>query len=308
MLSSFFSTSKPIHHVIFIVLLGLALIMTAFFSTQPDSSRDILGLFSLLISAGIFQFIVVKNDITKANTFASLMFVFLVIGLLPFLDPGNITFALFFIILGMRRLMSLRSGIAIVQKIFDASFWFTCAAICVPGGIWYLILVFLAVLFYAPSDYRHWLVPFMGFGCAMVLLLVADLYLLDLSIVQLMRLHLEVLPWSFLEPVSFYIVPAMIVLLGLLYFSKYLINVINIQQRVLPKIALLAFYTLISFFLLIFNGSDMLINSSLLLAPVAALSFAHRVERMQKPFLKELMIVIPLLVGLVSFMLGWSEF
>lgn len=308
MLSSFFNTSKPIHHVILIVLLCAGLCCAFLFSGTAVNFRSLLWAFSMVLTAGVYQFIVSRNELTRPDAFAVLTFVFMLIGLMPYINQSNLVVTLFFITLGMRRLLSLRSGVAVVRKTFDASFWLTCAAILTPGSFLYLILVFLAILFYAPSDHRHWLVPFVGSGCAMVLFLVADLYVLDVPLHHLITLGYSSIEWQQWGVLQGYVIPVLVVVLSAGFIFNYLAGVFNRSQRVLPRFTIITFYALITGVLIVFKGSESLIENTVLLVPIAALCAAQIIERVQKVIYKELIISITLLLCVISFIMGCSSF
>jgi hypothetical protein len=307
MLSSFFNSSKPIHHVIFIIMLGAALLTLGLKMLVNVDFQVISWIFTVLMMAGLYHFIVIRNELTRSHSYASLVFVSLTIGLLPFIFLETNIFSLLFILLGLRRLMSMRSGLAMVRKIFDAAFFLTCAALLTSGGIWLLVLVFLAILFYAPSDYRHWLVPFVGSSCALVLILVVDLYIYELPVRRLFKIIDTSLSWSTWENWLVYLVPGLVLFLCIGSILNYLAGLLNMQQRVLPRFTLLAIYTLIVMVFLVIKGSDDVMASCILLLPIAALFLAQIIDRIERVIYKELLIAIPLIIGMVSFMLGWGS-
>jgi hypothetical protein len=304
MLSSFFSSSKPIHHVIFIGLLLAGLLSTYFTQSTPITLAAILWGFTLIITAGIYQFIISRNELTRPHAFASFISVVLLLSLLPDIYGNSLLFTLFFILLGLRRLLSLRSGMTVTSKIFDASFWLTWAAVLTPGAFLYLILIFLAILFYAPSDYRHWLTPFLGIFSAAILALVAHLYIPDLVTIDFNALGISMGSWNsfVLKPVL--IIPLFIIIASMVFMINYLAGVLSLQQRVLPRFTVLAFYTIITFILLILQGTATLIENCLLLIPIAALCTAQVAERVPETLYKELIIGIPLVLAVISVFIG----
>ncbi len=304
MLSSFFNSSKPIHHVIFIVLLGAAMLTMGLNMAVTLDFHVLSWVFTILMMAGLYHFIVIRNELTRSHSYASLVFVSLTIGLLPFIYLEINGYSLFMILLGLRRLMSMRSGLAMVRKIFDAAFFLTFAALLTSGGIWLLILVFLAILFYAPSDYRHWLVPFIGSGCALVIIWVVDLYIHELPVGRLFRIMDTTFSWSTWGNWSVYLIPGLVLFLCAGSILNYLAGLLNMQQRVLPRFTLLAIYTLIVIILLIIKGSDFVLASCILLLPIAALFLAQIIDRIERVIYREVLIAIPLIVGVVSFMIG----
>jgi hypothetical protein len=68
----------------------------------------------------------------------------------------------FFILLALRRLLSLQSLKASKEKIFDASLWIFIASLFHFWSILYLVLVFISILFHVSRDYRNWVLPFIA--------------------------------------------------------------------------------------------------------------------------------------------------
>jgi hypothetical protein len=75
----------------------------------------------------------------------------------------------FFLLLALRRLISLQSLITPKEKIFDASFWIFAATLFHFWSILYIVLVFVSIVFHAARDYRNWIIPFIAFfGVAVI--------------------------------------------------------------------------------------------------------------------------------------------
>lgn len=82
----------------------------------------------------------------------------------------------FFILLSLRRLLSLHTLKATKEKIFDASLWVFVAALFHFWSILFIVLVFIAILFHAARDYRNWILPFIAFfGIAVIFVLSATI-------------------------------------------------------------------------------------------------------------------------------------
>jgi hypothetical protein len=75
---------------------------------------------------------------------------------------SNAILCSFFILLAVRRLLSLRSLKNIKLKIFDATLWIMVASLFYDWALMYLLLVFVAIYFYQPKNIRNWLIPFVS--------------------------------------------------------------------------------------------------------------------------------------------------
>jgi hypothetical protein len=68
----------------------------------------------------------------------------------------------FFVILSMRRLISLQTLKFPKEKIFDASIWVFVASLFHFWAIIFILLVYISIIFHVSRDYRNWLIPFVA--------------------------------------------------------------------------------------------------------------------------------------------------
>lgn len=109
-----------------------------------------------------FQFCLQKNGLSKDSTY-TVFFFFLFLLFFPSLfDNLKIIVTNLFLLLALRRLLSLQSLKASKEKIFDAALWILVASILQPWCILFIALVFISVLFHVSSDYRNWFLPFIA--------------------------------------------------------------------------------------------------------------------------------------------------
>ncbi|WP_159801335.1 DUF6427 family protein [Flavobacterium sp. MK4S-17] len=168
MLASVFKKSRPINYVI----IGVTLILFYFLYLLKDTAwtGDYLEILKksgllLLLAGSLFlvNFITHKNVLSKANTYAMFIFMVFLILFPTILVNQNIIISNFFLLLALRRLISLQSLITPKEKIFDASFWIFASAIFHFWSILYLVLVFISIIFHVSRDYRNWIIPFIAF-------------------------------------------------------------------------------------------------------------------------------------------------
>lgn len=180
MLASVFNKSRPINYVLMGCTLVLFYILYAFKDTfWLDYSWIILqktGLMLLLaFSLFLVNFVTHKNTLSKANTYAMFLFLVFLILFPTIMVNTNIIISNFFLLLALRRLISLQSLITPKEKIFDASFWIFAAAVFHFWSIIYIVLVFISIIFHVSRDYRNWIIPFIAFFAVAVLYLMAAL-------------------------------------------------------------------------------------------------------------------------------------
>jgi hypothetical protein len=176
MITSFFKTSKPIHYIIFLIVLICLFVYQRFVIVSFEGSllntlSEIGHLLILLASFFTLIFIVTKNNLTYNNGFAALYFC-LFIGLIPScLEVNSILVSNLFIVLSLRRIMSLKTKSNIKKKLFDASMWICLAAIFEPWAILFFLVLFSAMVIYSVTQIKNTIVPFCGILAVAILLI-----------------------------------------------------------------------------------------------------------------------------------------
>ena len=168
MITSVFKKSTPLNFSLVVFLISFF-----FFTYQiqdlswTDSASTIFEKFSLLsvLLASIFveNFVSKKNSLSKDSSYTVLFYLLFLLFFPSILDNINLIFSNFFILLALRRLISLQSLTASKQKIFDASFWIFVAALFHFWSILFIVLVFISIMFHVARDYRNWILPFIAF-------------------------------------------------------------------------------------------------------------------------------------------------
>jgi len=168
MLASVFNKSRPFNYAL--ISAGLVLFYFLYLFKDDAWTNDYLlilqkaGLF-LLLGGSLFlvNFITKRNTLTKNNTYAMFLFLVFLVLFPTLLVNTNIIIANFFLLLALRRLISLQSLITPKEKIFDASFWIFAASLFHFWSILFIGLVFISIVFHVSRDYRNWVIPFIAF-------------------------------------------------------------------------------------------------------------------------------------------------
>ena len=167
MISSFFSKANPIHLVIVCFIMLLVFVTTKFY--YLDEPLTITGFFKQtalfiisLTSVFVLDFLSNKNNLTKKNSYKILIFS-LFIALLPetYLN-SQILIANLFILLALRRIISLRSNKEIIKKLFDAAFWLSIATLFYFWSILFFILIVIGIILYRVVNIKNWIIPIVG--------------------------------------------------------------------------------------------------------------------------------------------------
>ncbi len=167
MISSFFGKTKPINYIVLLGFLFLFYLGVQFLAQEQSYDLSgvilqILVLAILLFSFFVINFVVKRNKITGNNSFSLLFYVLLIVLFPETLLDNYAIGCSFFLLLALRRLISIRSMKNIKLKIFDATLWIAVASLCYNWAILYLLLVLAAIYIYEPKNIRNWLVPLAG--------------------------------------------------------------------------------------------------------------------------------------------------
>ena len=124
-----------------------------------------------MASVFITDFVAKKNGLIKDSTYTILFYFLFLIFFPSVLDNTNLLISNFFILLALRRLISLQSLKASKEKIFDASLWIFLATLFHFWSILFIVLVFISIIFHVARDYRNWILPFIAFFITAILFL-----------------------------------------------------------------------------------------------------------------------------------------
>lgn len=178
MITSLFRKSTPLNYSI--VILGMIGFAGTYFSQAalvPADNMPYLFAFVklVLLFAAIFitNFVAKKNAMSKDSAYTAL-FCVLLFAIFPavFLNL-KLLFAQFFVLLSLRRLVSLHTMKSAKEKLFDASLWIFVASLFYFWSILFLVLVYISILFHTARDYRTWFLPALAFVTVSLLYLFA---------------------------------------------------------------------------------------------------------------------------------------
>lgn len=180
MITSLFRKSTYINYTLTVLLL---VFFFSFFQLNAVNSvnqateiyQKVLILIVLLSSLFLVNFIAKKNGLTKNSSYAILFFL-LYLTLFPSIF-GNMKLLLanFFIILAIRRMISLQTLKSPKEKIFDASLWIFVASLFHFWCLLFLFVVYVSIIFHVSRDYRNWLIPFIAIGTGAIIFLLFSL-------------------------------------------------------------------------------------------------------------------------------------
>ena len=184
MIANFFNKTKPATIFILAALLFIYYFTATFLLHSAELSFNFLikrisfFIFIALLLL-IVNFIVKKNKLTKDNSYALLLMVFL-LGTFPeAMFSYKIVLANIALLLGFRKIYSLRSGLDTKLKLFDASFWIGIATLIYSWSIFYVLLVYIGMIIHQKLTFKNLFIPIVGFVTPMIIYFTYCLYFED---------------------------------------------------------------------------------------------------------------------------------
>jgi hypothetical protein len=307
MIASVFNKTRPINYlvigIITFFLYALYQFKDPIWLNNGWLIAQKIGLFVLLlVSYVIFNFLVLRNNLTKSNNYGILLFsIFLILFPTIFNNP-DVILANFFLLLALRRLIGLQNLKGTKEKIFDASFWIFVASLFHFWCISYIILVFIAIIFHVSGNYKNWIIPFLSFFAVSILALLIDLIFNNNLLITIYKDINISFKFSYFENVYQNIALAVFSSVALLFFSTQIVEVQNkpLNQQATYKKILFAFILGVLIYIL----SDHKNNSYLIfsLAPLSILG-ANFIERIKTNWMKETTLYLLIAVSITLFVM-----
>nr|WP_199001585.1 DUF6427 family protein [Flavobacterium sp. ASV13] len=305
MITSVFKKSTPLNYSLVVIL-----ILVFFFIFQiKDPSwvssyflafQKVSLLLFILASFFLINFIVKKNGLSKDNGYAILFYLLFILFFPTIFNNSNVIYANFFILLALRRLISLQSLKASKEKIFDASFWILIASLFQFWCILFLILVFISIVFHVSRDYRNWVLPFIALLAVSILfLLISLIFHIDIIVFFQQRAVIDFNIDYFKNnyengALSIYVAVALFFVVSML---STLSNRPQIVHSSYKKIVACFFIAAFVYIVSPDKSNDLLLFS---IAPLTVMATGH-VEYMQQKLNNEIVFYVLILCSLFTF-------
>lgn len=302
MLTSFFAKSKPVNGILVAVFTVVFFISANFQTWFLDFQisvffEKLMVLLVFVLSIYVLNFITRKNELTRRSAYKMVLFAAFSASFFSLLKDSQVILANFFVLLALRRIISLRSGKVMQKKIFDAAFWISIASLFYFWAILLIIVVYAGVFLYLPR-FRNWLVPLVGFSAVAVLNVCFHLVAYE-EVYDFVR-------WVERPELDFsnygkprLLLPLSLILALLLWTSGNFIKFIgraSISLR--PSLNLVAISQIVAFAVALLaptkNGSE-LIFLFVPLSIIATLYFERKKDRVFKDVLLAMLILLPFL-------------
>ncbi|WP_278590920.1 hypothetical protein [Capnocytophaga ochracea] len=177
MLSVRFENTKPITFIIVLLalLIGDGLFQFKILQLPLSDvshltvlmSTFVLFFLSLLLLHQIDRW----NELTDTKNCYSIAFFSIFVVLFPTLfDKVKLVGANLLIIVALWRVLTLKTGEGIPQKLFDTSLLIICAGLLHPWALIFLLNIWISLLFYGAEKRRYWFIPLLAIITVSILL------------------------------------------------------------------------------------------------------------------------------------------
>ncbi|WP_298532321.1 DUF6427 family protein [uncultured Algibacter sp.] len=307
MITSFFNKSRPTNFLIVFAVTLLAFIIARIPIICGGISGEFLIkqstlLFVILSSILLLNFIATKNSLTHNSNFELLLFSLFLLFIPLTTASSDILLSNFFVLLGLRRIISLHTEKDTKKKLFDAAFWIGIAALFYFWSILFFALIIASLVLYTDKNLRHWILPFLGILSVFLITSALSIVLYD-NFFEIFDLPPE-MSYEFEAYNSLKYLIAITVLLSFGVWSSifYLQNIKKKKKvyRVSFKTIIIAMF--IGFFIVIQvpdkNGAEFLF----LYAPLSIV-IANYIEIIQDKWFKEVFLSILIVVPFILLLL-----
>jgi len=305
MITSVFKKSTPLNYSLVVIL-----ILVFFFLYEIQDSSWMSSSFLafqkmsllLFIFASFFMinFIVKKNGLSRDNGYAIFFYLLFILFFPTIFNNPNVIYANFFLLLSLRRLISLQSLKASKEKIFDASFWIFVASLFQFWCILFVILVFISIVFHVSRDYRNWVLPFIALlAVTLVFLMVSLIFHIDaVEFIQkraVIDFNIDYFKDNYENgALSIYVAVALFFVVSMLMTLSNRPQIVHISFK---KIAACFFIAAFVFIISPNKSNDLLLFS---IAPLTIMAASH-VEYMQQKLNNEIVFYVLIACSLFTF-------
>jgi hypothetical protein len=304
MITSFFNKSRPIYFALVFFIAILAFIIARVnveFSLDFAIKQSVL-LFIICASILLLNFIVSKNSLTNKNNYEILLFSLFLLFISQTTSNSSVLISNFFVLLGLRRIVSLRSPKNTKKKLFDAAIWIGIATLFYFWAILFFALIILSLALYTDNNIRHWIIPFIGLITVFILSCVISIIIYDDFFVMLNVSPSVSYDFSNYNSIQYLIAITVLLSFGIWSSIFYLKNIKKKKKafRVSFKTIILAAF--IAFVIVVQvpekNGSEFLF----LFAPLAII-IANYIETIQEEWFREIFLAVLIILPFVLLLL-----
>ena len=301
MISNFLSKTKPINYA---VLFGAVLLFFWLFIVFEEDFELLLqrivgfslAILALLMAIYLLGQMSKANKLTGANSFTMFFFVALLITNPRVFVSPDLIYCNLLLILSGHRVLTIKDGKRIKEKIFEASLCVFLASFFYEWAIMFVIPIYATMFVFDTSKVRIWLMPLAALICVLLIaftvLLLTDNTRFFLEHFKY-RVHLEAFSYPDYR-VFIYLLMALV--LAVLVFWK--LGYRRLGRTLSLRIILI--YLVIALLLTLFANSP-LKDAILLTFFSVAIFLGNFVETIRKDRFKEFFLTLAIVLPLISF-------
>lgn len=306
MIASVFNKTRPFNYVIIGTLLLIAFVSYSFshslFKGWQGFLYGSLYFISIVASCFVVNFISLKNNLTRNDNYAILLFFIFLLFFPTIFKNKNILISNFLLLLSLRRVLSLKSMKNTMEKIFDASFWIFLSALFYFWSILYIGLVFISIILYVSRDYKNWLIPFIALFSVTILFFVFNFMNAGEPLEILLNKTYISFDFTYFENIYQNIALAVFSSIALLFFVSMIMTISATPINMQSSYKKIVFSFLLGLGIYVLSANK---NNSCLLFCLAPLSImgANLIENLENNLIKEITLYSLFFMGLFFFIM-----
>ena len=250
----------------------------------------------------LLNFIVSKNGLTKNNNYEILLYSLFLLAVLETTQNTNVLFANFFVLLALRRILSIRSQTKLNKKLFDSAFWIAIAALFYFWAILFFVLIIVALMLYTDNKLNHWIIPFTGIITVFVFTVATSILYYDSYFGAFKSLPYISYDFSYYNTGGFIVVITVLLIFGLWSLIFYTRRIKKKKKALRPSFNLILFAFIMAIAVIVLapkkNSSEFLF----MFTPLAII-ITNYIETIKKKWFREVFLVALILLPFVTLML-----
>ncbi|MDM9629911.1 DUF6427 family protein [Robiginitalea aurantiaca] len=309
MISSLFGKTRPVNYIL---VLSVVFVFFSLAQLQwKDTNVSSFGFFwmigslsCLLLSLFLVNFIVQRNQLTAADSYAMLLYAQFVILFQDALRDPMVIIAAFFLLLAQRRLISMKSMKNLKEKIFDGALWIFASSLFVNWTLIFILLVWIYIYYYTPKKVNFWLIPIAAgitvglISWSLFYLLGDSEFLFDHFSFSMEYFGIKNLPAFSLIKIAGFLI--LVTVAGIIAFVKQGKS----GQGRLIQLRLLVVVWILTVLVAFLTG-ERLISTISFAFFASAVFVARYVESIRRVFLKEIILYSATVFSILIFFLEW---
>ncbi|MDO5978829.1 DUF6427 family protein [Flavivirga spongiicola] len=307
MITSILGKSKSINFIIvfFITLLAFIIARVELIN-EPITLVFVLKQIVLLsvccMTVLLLNFIVSKNNLTMNDNYEILLFSLFLLLIVHTTSDTAIVLSNFFILLGLRRTVSLRSEKNVKKKLFDAAFWIAIASLFYFWTILFFALILIALVLYTDNKLRHWIIPFLAVITIFVISISVSIVMYD-RFFEILNISPKIsYDFGNYNSVKYLVAITLLLSFGIWSSIFYLRNIKKKKKAFRASFKIIIVAVVIAFLIVLHapekNGSEFLF----MFAPLAII-ITNYIEIIQEKWFKEVFLSLLIIVPFITLLL-----